>query len=81
MKIEDAVEFIRMEYAEMPGLKLTFWQLQRLLRLSHEECAGALKVLTSTRYLIRTDDCAYVRWSVDLAAARGDSGLSSLSRR
>ena len=45
MRVEDAVEFIRMEYAELPGLQLTFWQVQHLWRLSHDECASALKAL------------------------------------
>ena len=75
MTIEDAVECIRMEYAELPLLKLTLWQMQRLLRLSHDECVAAVKALTETRYLIRTDDGAYVRWSVDLAAARPERAL------
>ena len=48
-------EFIRMEYAELPGLQLTFWQVQRLWRLSNDECASALKALIDMRYLIRTD--------------------------
>ena len=58
MRVEDAVEFIRMEYAELPGLQLTFWQVQRLWRLSHDECASALKSLIDMRYLIRTDEGA-----------------------
>jgi len=39
--IADAVELIRMEYAEMPGLSLTFWQAQRLWNLSEEVCQCA----------------------------------------
>ena len=78
MRVEDAVEFIRMEYAELPGLQLTFWQVQHLWRLSHDECASALKALTEMRYLIRTDEGAYVRWSVELAVA-SPAGRSSRS--
>ena len=70
MRVEDAVEFIRMEYAELPGLQLTFWQVQHLWRLSHDDCASALKALIEMRYLIRTDEVANVRWSVELAVAR-----------
>lgn len=60
-QIDDAVELIRMEYAEWPGLKLTFWQAQRLWRLSDEVCAGALQALTDGRFLSRAPDGAYVR--------------------
>ena len=60
-QIDDAVELIRMEYAELPGLKLTFWQAQRLWNLSDEVCARALKVLTDCQFLMRTRDGAYVR--------------------
>jgi hypothetical protein len=59
--IENAVELIRMEYAEMPGLNLTFWQAQRLWNLSNEQCQGALAVLTGSGFLARTTDGAYVR--------------------
>ncbi len=61
MQIDDAVQFIRMEYAEFPELSLTFWQVQRLWHLSHGESAGALEVLMETRFLVRKSDGAYVR--------------------
>ena len=70
MQIDDAVEFIRMEYAELPGLRLTFWQVQRLWRLSHDECAGALKRLMDLQILARAEDGAYVRWSLTRARER-----------
>jgi hypothetical protein len=61
MQIDRAVEFIRVEYAELPGLKLTFWQVQRLLRLSEDECAAALKRLMEGQFLTRAADGSYVR--------------------
>ena len=61
MQIDDAVELIRMEYAELPGLKLTFWQAQRLWNLSDAVCAGARQALTDGRFLSRAADGAYVR--------------------
>jgi hypothetical protein len=60
-QVEDAVELIRMEYAELPGLKLTFWQAQRLWDLSDELCARALRTLTESAFLTKTADGAYVR--------------------
>ena len=61
MKIEDAVELMKMEYAEMPGLRLTFCQAQRLWNLSDDLCAQALGTLTACGFLARTSDGAYVR--------------------
>lgn len=61
MQIDDAIELIRMEYADLPGLKLTLWQAQRLWDLPNDVCARALTVLTESRFLARTVDGAYVR--------------------
>ena len=44
--VEDAAELMQMEYAEMPGLKLTFWQARRLWNLSEDLCERALATLT-----------------------------------
>jgi hypothetical protein len=60
-QIDDVVELIRMEYSELPGLRLTFWQAQRLWHLSGEVCARALNTLTESHFLTRTEDGAYVR--------------------
>ena len=63
MPIVDAVELIRMEYAELPELRLTFWQAQRLWNLSEELCERALMALIASGFLARTPDGAYVRRS------------------
>jgi hypothetical protein len=60
LDVDEAVELIRMEYAEMPELRLTFWQAQRLWNLSDELCHRALAVLTRSGFLARTRDGAYV---------------------
>jgi hypothetical protein len=61
MPIIEAVELIQMEYAEMPELKLTFWQAQRLWNFSEELCERALTALIASGFLARTADGAYVR--------------------
>ena len=61
LQVEEAVELIQMEYAGMPGLKLTFWQAQRLWNLSSELCDRALTVLTRSGFLVQEPDGAYVR--------------------
>jgi hypothetical protein len=61
MQVQDAAELIRLEYAEMPGLQLTFWQAQRLWNLSNELCDRALNTLISQGFLVRTRDGRYKR--------------------
>ena len=61
LEFREVVELMRMEYAEMPELKLTFWQAQRLWNLSVEQCERALGTLMATGFLARTRDGAYVR--------------------
>jgi hypothetical protein len=61
MQVHDAAELIRLEYAEMPGLQLTFWQAQRLWNLSNELCDRALNALISQGFLVRTRDGRYTR--------------------
>jgi hypothetical protein len=73
MRIDDAIELIRMEYAELPGLKLTFWQAQRLWDLSDDVCSGALNTLTESRFLVRSVDGAYARPVWSAAARRASS--------
>ena len=58
---EQVAELIRMEYLELPGLKLTLWQTQRLWNLPEDVCRQALTVLTQSRFLTRAADGAYVR--------------------
>jgi hypothetical protein len=60
-QVDDVVDLIRMEYAEMPGLSLTAWQIQRLWDLSDELCRHALASLTRRGFLVQTRDGAYVR--------------------
>jgi hypothetical protein len=61
MPVEEAVQLIEMEYAEMPGLRLTFWQAQRLWNFSDDLCDRALSALLRTGFLMRTSDGTYVR--------------------
>jgi hypothetical protein len=61
MPIVEAVELIQMEYAEMPELRLTFPQAQRLWNFSEELCERALTALIASGFLSRTPDGSYVR--------------------
>ena len=58
---DDVMRLIRTEYTELPRLRLTFRQAQRLWDLSIDACAGALAALEDARFLARTADGVYLR--------------------
>lgn len=49
------------EYLEMPGLRLTPRQAQRLWGLDETACAEVLEFLVSVNFLRRTDAGTYIR--------------------
>ena len=55
------VRRIYSEYLEMPGLRLTSAQAQRLWGLEADACANVLHVLVEGGFLRRTDAGQYVR--------------------
>ena len=55
------LERIRGEYREMPGLKLTPAQAQRLWGVSPERCAATLGRLVEERFLRVTPDGSFMR--------------------
>lgn len=52
---------IRMEYVEMPGLRLTSQQAGRLWNLDQAACEEILATLVQELFLSRTSDGAYLR--------------------
>jgi hypothetical protein len=58
----DVLQRIRAEYLEMPGLKLTAAQAQRLWNLNRTTCEGLLGRLVDAKFLHRTRDGAFVRF-------------------
>lgn len=61
MRVEDVLQRIQGEYLEMPGLRLTTAQAQRLWGLEKDVCETMLAALVETRFLCRTRDGAYIR--------------------
>jgi hypothetical protein len=59
--VRDALVRIQTEYVEMPYLRLTAQQAQRLWRLPGDACEAALAALVRTRFLVRSSDGGYVR--------------------
>lgn len=59
--IEDWLQLIRAEYLEIPGLRLTKRQVQRLWGLDEVMCEALLAALVDVRFLRCTRQEAYVR--------------------
>ena len=75
---------IRAEYLEMPGLRLTRPQAQRLWGLDAETCRRFLELLTSERFLDRRANGTYARLtdsSMTFPHARMASAAGSPARR
>ena len=60
--IQEVVQRIRGEFLEMPGLRLTLRQAQRLWQLDETICDAVLGALVDARFLARTRDGAFIRW-------------------
>ncbi len=61
MRIDDVLQRIQGEFVEMPGLRLTPAQAQRLWGLDGAVCDQLLGTLVEARFLSRTRDGAFVR--------------------
>jgi hypothetical protein len=56
----DVVCRVRAEFIEMPGLKLTLTQAQRLWGLDRPTCERVIEKLTASGFLVRTHDDAVI---------------------
>ena len=56
-----ALERIRAEYLEMPGLSLTVEQVSRLCGVDRSACEAALQALVSAQFLSVRHDGSYAR--------------------
>jgi hypothetical protein len=59
--LDDVLRRVQGEYIEMPGLRLTFAQAQRLWGLDRTACDALLGALVDAQFLFRTRDGAFVR--------------------
>ena len=55
------IDRLKAEFLEMPGLKLTGAQAQRLWALDATLCSALLETLVNTNFLFRTRDGAFMR--------------------
>ena len=61
MRIDDVLQRIQGEFVEMPGLRLTPAQAQRLWGLERDVCDALNGGLVDAKFLAQTRDGAYVR--------------------
>ena len=63
-QIEEAMALMRMEFLEMPELKLTLYQARRLWNLPADVCEVALGTLVTSEFLAVTREGSYLRRSL-----------------
>jgi hypothetical protein len=61
MRIDEVLQRIQGEFVEMPGLRLTSAQAQRLWGLERDVCDALLGALVDAKFLSQTRDGAFVR--------------------
>jgi hypothetical protein len=59
--MKDTIERVQAEFLEMPGLRLTSGEVQRLCGLDGALCQGVLDALVDVKFLRRNPDRTYVR--------------------
>ena len=59
--LDDVVNRLRAEFLEMPGLRLTSGQVQRLCGVDKTLCQLGLDSLVATKFLYVTSDGVYAR--------------------
>ena len=60
-RVEEALRRIKSEFVEMPGLRLSTAQAQRLLGLDAQFCDAILAALVDAKFLLKTGDGIFVR--------------------
>jgi hypothetical protein len=65
---DDVLRRVQGEYTEMPGLRLTPAQAQRLWGLDRAACDALLGALVDAKFLFRTRDGAFMRSDQSRAA-------------
>ncbi len=70
-RLENLLRRIQGEYLEMPGLRLTPAQAQRLWGLTKHECESLMHLLLDTHFLRRTRDGSFVLFDVNSPVTGG----------
>ena len=80
VRMDDVLQRIQGEFVEMPGLRLTPAQAQRLWGLERDVCDALLGALVDAKFLAQTRDGAFIRLDgaqpTPLGAFRGKQSLA-----
>ena len=79
MRIDQMLQRIQGEFVEMPGLRLTAAQAQRLWGLDRERCTALLGALVDAKFLSQTRDGAFVRSEGTSSSVRSSGQGPSLA--
>jgi len=71
--VDRTLQRVRSEFLEMPGLKLTAVQAQKLWGLESGHCGALLERLVALNFLLRTRDGAFVRVDQGAPAQAGSA--------
>src|SRR5216684_1860170 len=77
---QEVLERLRAEYLEMPGLRLTVEQVQRLCGIERAICSVVLATLVEAKFLCTTSNGAYARLT-DGDVSRPRPAKADLERR
>jgi hypothetical protein len=66
--LDEVLRRVQGEYIEMPGLRLTTAQAQRLWGLDRTACDTLLGALVDSKFLFRTRDGAFMRTDQSVVA-------------
>jgi hypothetical protein len=72
--LDERMQRVREEYREMPSLRLTSSQAQRLFGLEPLACAAIFGALTRERFLSLTSGGVFVRGELRVPALSGERG-------
>jgi hypothetical protein len=61
MRVDEAVELMKLEYADVTGLTLTLEEARELWNLSEELCERAVRLLVTSSFLIEHADGSFAR--------------------
>lgn len=82
--MQRTIERLRGEYLEMPGLRLTAAQVQRLCGVERSLCAAVLDALVGEKFLCVKEDGTYARLTVGklprFHAVKADIAFRSAAR-
>jgi hypothetical protein len=79
--IEDVLNRLRVEYLEMPGLRLTAAQGQRLRGIERKMCQSVLDALVDVRFLSVKSDGTYTRFTNGAMTLRQRAAKGELRAR